>query len=326
MYQKFFLLSITIVLSLLSIPGICSSNNAEVQPKSGVLIPDLFNLKTAEDQELTYVDGKVYGITFDNNGNLYAAKNGNEIIKITPDGKAVTFCKLDPANSSEKTYIWSLQLGSDGLIYASAMDRLLKITLEGKVSTLFIDPSQKLMSVEFDLKGNLYVTSDTKIYKFTPSLEKSLFIDCGGTSGYLGLTDLKFDAGFKNLYVANYNDRQQYKYPLKADGTPGEKQIIFDTKWLVNKVGSAHPSWLNIASKAHPSWFSFDNKGNLYISLEDIYSVLKIGGDNSYTIYEINKSFFVSTIAFGQKGFDPKAIYTTGYKDGKIHKMDFSNN
>ena len=310
--------------SFLALPVIGSTTtNTEIRPSQASIVPETFALKQVENQELVTVGGRVYGITFDNRGSMYVAKNGNELVKITPDGKGVTFCQLDAANSSPSTYIWSLRLGKDGNIYAAAMDRLLKITPEGKAETMFQDPSLKLMSVDFDRQGNLYAASGTQIFKYTPALEKSLFIDCGGTSGYLGLADLKFDPGFNNLYVSNYNNQQLYKYPLKSDGTAGEKKVILDTKWLAAKVGSARPNWYTIAGKAHPSWFSFDGQGNLYVSLEDIYSVLKIGTDNSYTIYEIEKSFFVSTIAFGKNGFEQKSIYTPGYKDGSVHKLNF---
>jgi hypothetical protein len=192
-------------------------------------------------------------------------------------------------------------------------------------ATLIMEPDVFPQGIEFDAEKNIYLTSGLKIFKYTPSLRKTVFIDRGKSIKGLALTDMKFDAGYKNLYVTNYAMQQMYKYPINSDGSAGEQITAFDGNILREGLGDQKPGWYSLLQNAHASWFSMDSSGNIYVSVENIYSILKIGTDDSYTMYEIDSPFFNSTIAFGKGDFDNASLYTPGYDDGYIHKLTFVN-
>ncbi len=279
---------------------------------------NLYQTKMRVDQKIFNLGGKLCGITYDNY-NLYVARNGNEILKINIFGRTSIVCKLDDSNSSNDTYIRSLKFGKDGVIYAAASDRLLKITLDGKVTTIIYDPNIKPMGVELDQKGCIYIASEMKVFKYNPSLEKSLLIDCGEATTSFGLTDLKFDSKFKNLYVANYRDKQVYGYPINTDGSVGKQQLLFDSKVFTAKL---IPSDSSLVANAYPGWLSVDGFGNLYISMENTGSILEIEASGSYILYKLDHKFSNSTIANRPYGGE---LYIVGSDDGKVHKMDLSD-
>lgn len=279
-------------------------------------VPAQFETVKAKAELFANIGGKIYGIAFDDRGYMYVVKNGNEIMKVSPEGKISSLCKL------HGEYCWSLTRGADGNLYAPAGDRVLKITPEGTVSDVINDPEVKPMSMEFDKEGNMYIASESKVFKFTPRLEKSLFVDCRGSliQG-IGLGGLAFDADFTTLYIADYSEKKLFRLAIHSDGTAGEKEIIFDSLWLKKKIGESRPGWLPIYENARATWFAVDDKGNVFVSLEEIHSILKIGMDKSYSIAELEAPFFISTIAFGGKGFDGDILYCTGYKDGMVHQV-----
>jgi len=55
---------------------------------------------------------------FDDQGNLFVAKNGLEIYMVNSDGKSALFCKVE--NVSSKTTIWNMRFGPDKNMYAAA--------------------------------------------------------------------------------------------------------------------------------------------------------------------------------------------------------------
>jgi sugar lactone lactonase YvrE len=271
--------------------------------------------KTVVNEKTFNLGGQLSAIASDTYGNLYVAKDGKEIVKISFSGKVKPIYKLDSNYLSQETKICSLKLAKDGTIYVAATDCLFKIAPDGQVKMLINDPDVKPVGVELDRNGNLYVISKMKVFKYNPALEKSLFVDCGGVNGSLGLTDLKFDAKAKNLYIANGRAKQVYKYPVQKDGRAGKQQIIVDLNELAAQINPFNSTALG---KVNPSWLATDDFGVLYVSLENTSSILGIGTDGSYTLYKINPIFSNTAISnhIGNKGF-----YITS-NDGKVHRIN----
>jgi sugar lactone lactonase YvrE len=283
-----------------------------------------FQLRRMTSRPFAKLGGSVYGSALGRDGRLYVVRDGREILRVDPDGSATPFYELDAANSTAATRIWSLRVGPDGCFYACGMDRVLRVTPEGRASTVLVDALQKIASVEFDARGQLYYVNGTQVRKFTPGAGSSLDIECGGQIGYVGLTDLKFDASGRNLYVTHFNDQELHRYPIAADGTVGPRQVILDARTLANRMGAARPGWYASAATVRPSWFVMDERGELFVSLEEIHSVLHLGTDGAMTIHEIDPAIFDSTLTFGRGAYGERTIYTPGFKDGVVHRLDFA--
>lgn len=195
-----------------------------------------YKLGTVKDEKLMEVGGRPYCIAFGSDGVMYAAKERDEIVKITPDGKVSPFFKTDETNSQMGvTTIWTVQMGPDGNLYVPAGDRMFKISPDGKATTLIKDPEVFPAGVTFDSAGNFYVTSGRKIFKYTSTLEKSVFVDDGKSINMIIYMDIKFDKDCKNLYVSNYPAQQLYKYPIMSDGSAGSQEIIFEVLKTLDK-------------------------------------------------------------------------------------------
>jgi sugar lactone lactonase YvrE len=283
-----------------------------------------FRLRRMTARPFAKLGGNVYGSALGRDGRLYVVRDGREILRIDPDGTAVPFCRLDAENSTAATRIWSLRVGPDGCFYACGMDRVLRVTPEGQVSTVLVDALQKIASVEFDARGQLYYVNGTQVRKYTPGVGSTLYIECGGKVGYVGLTDLKFDASGRNLYVTHFNDQELLRYAIAPDGTAGPREVILDARTLADRMGATRPGWYASANSVRPSWFAQDDRGELFVSLEEIHSVLHLGADGAMTIHEIDPAIFDSTLTFGRGAYGERTIYTPGFKDGIVHRLDFA--
>jgi hypothetical protein len=301
-----------LVLLILSLTTtiVCFADDEQIGP-----IFNSYLTKTVSDERTYNLGGQLCAIAHDTHGNLYVAKNGDEIVKVNYYGKVKPVYKLDSLSSG--TYIRSLKTAKDGTLYVAATDRLFKIAPDGKATTLINDPDVKPTSVELDQKGNMYVISGMKVFKYNAALEKSLFIDCGGTRDLsLELTDLKFDFKAKNMYIANGQIKQVYKYPIQADGNAGKQQIIVDLNELGVKINPFNHA---ILGTVNPSWLAVNCFGDLYVSLENTGSILEISANGNYILYQIDPKFSNATIV---NQMSEHKLYIIGKNDGKVHRID----
>lgn len=263
------------------------------------------------------------GIVIDDNNVMYVAKEGKDIVKVTPDGKSQTLCsirslpegesKSDPHMSFTSPFIWDMIIDKNNIIYAAAQDRILKITMDGKVSTIIQDDFQGLFGasgIEVDDKGNIYVTNGSSVNKYSKNFKKEIFID-GDKIDTKDVNlpyafSLEFDADYKNLYVGNRAPDSILKFPIESNGKAGkpstvaQKTVTCPHKLaLVDNILYACPGHSGFILKN-------DLSGNqsFYIAGSDI--------DNA-------------SFAFGKKDFGQHIVYFTSITSGKIYKYDLEN-
>ena len=301
-----------------------TQTNKEVSTKTQQQSADTTKDKPYMAEVFADLGGKsAGGIVFDDNNVMYVAKEGKDIIKVTPDGKFETLCsirslpegdpKLDPHMSFISPFVWDMVIDKEKNIYAAAQDRILKITMDGKVSTIIKDDFGGLFGasgIDVDGNGNIYVTNGNKINKYNKNLEKEVFID-GDTVKMDGAVlsyafSLKLDADCKNLYIGNRAPDSILKFPIEADGKAGTPSLVTKNIYtcphklaLIDNILYACPGHSGLILKNDLS-----GNQNFYIAGTEI--------DNA-------------SFAFGKKDFGQHIVYFTSLTSGKIFKYDLDN-
>jgi hypothetical protein len=280
-----------------------------------LLIPELLGScsKSIESPQITsFLDElpvRIVGMTFDSNGDMYVGTIENlaqkRILRITHDGKISTFISI------ECFAIEYLKTGKNDTVYASIITnnieggaQIVKIPQDG-TSSLFSDGFTQPVGITFDLKDNMYVVDamTKKVYKITPSKEKSVFIDLGMNpevpdNFYHGID---FDDEYRSLYIAGLNTGNMgnlLKYPINAEGEPGEPIIISDH---YSKHVVVH--------------------NNVVYSTIDVSSLLIINEDGTQKVINnplLNEGM---NLSFGQKEFGDNTLYINTFN--KIVKVSW---
>ena len=197
--------------------------------------------KSSESPEINlFMDelpARIIGMTFDSKSDMYVGTIENSaqkrILKISHDGKISTF------KSIECFAIEFLKAGRNDTICASVITtntdggaQIVKIAQDATIS-LFSEGFTQPVGITFDLDDNMYVIDamTKKVYRISPSKEKTVFIDLGmdqniSNNFYHGID---FDDECKNLYVAGLNTGSSgnlVKYPINTEGEPGGPIII----------------------------------------------------------------------------------------------------
>ncbi len=266
------------------------------------------------------------GIISDGHGNMFVGKDG-ALLKITPEGKTAEFCSLaDLPKGKDYSFpsplIWDMAFDGNGNIIAASQDRILRIAPDGAVTTLIREDFDGLIGasgVALDKSGCMYVTSGNKILKYTPRMEKTVFIDASKNKIKMNWQGqefdiemksfifLAFDPGYRNLYVSEFFSASLLKYPIRADGTPGDPVILFN---LYTDDLSQAP--LNVV---------FGDRGSLYVSYDMSSKLLKIDRNGKKGIVPMEGKIRNHIIAFGGKGFDEECIYFTTYSGDFVYKI-----
>lgn len=252
---------------------------------------------------------QIMGLTFDSKGNMYVATYEDQlpkrILKITHDGEISTLISI------ECFAIENIIADKNDSIYASVIidvaeggAKIFKITHDAKMS-LFSEGFTQPVGITFDLEDNLFVVDAMakKVYKISPSKEKSIYIDLGidpdvPDNFYHGID---FDNNCKNLFIAGLNNGgtgNLLRYPINADGNPGDPIIISDH---LSKHVEVH--------------------NNIVYATIDYCSLLIINEDGSQEI--INDPLLTSgmNLCFGQKEFGESTLYINSFD--KIVEVNF---
>ncbi len=257
---------------------------------------------------------------------MFVGKNG-ALVKVTPDGKTAEFCSLRDLPKGKdynllSPLIWGMEFDANDNIIAAAQDRILRIAPNGAVTTLIREDFDGFIGasgVALDENGSMYVTSGNKILKYTPGLEKSVFIDASKKNlkmEWQGLEfdiemksffPLAFDPEYRNLYVSEFSSSTLLKYPIGADGKPGEPVILFNL----------YPDDLEQA----PFNVIFGDRGSIYVSNDYSPRILKIDANGRKGVIQIEGKMRNHIIAFGGKGFEEECIYFTTYDGDYVYKI-----
>jgi hypothetical protein len=263
------------------------------------------------------------GIVCDDQGRMYVGRDG-AILKIASDGSVSRFCDLTGLPIGKDYYFhsplaWQMLIDQDGGIIAAAQDRILRITPNGSVTTLIKSDFDAFVGgIARDKAGNLYISCGAKVFKFTPQLEKSVFLDA--TGGKIPIhwqgTDfdeeitsfhfLELDPDCRNLYVNEFDHSMLLKYPIRSDGTPGNPVVLLDA--YTDDLSQAP---LNVV---------FGDKGNIYVSNDISARIFKIDANGAKTIITLPPKTRNHLISFGGKGFAPGYLYFTTLDGDAVYR------
>ena len=153
-----------------------------------------------------------------------------------------------------------------------------KATASGATS-IFASTSSGPSGLAFDSAGDLFVSLNGTIMKYTPDGAGSIFATTSSTLG----GGLAFDSA-DNLYVTDFSSGSIEKF------TPQGAQSVFANSGL-----------------SEPSALAFDSAGNLYVANDGDYS----GGPNG-TITKISPTGAASTFATGFSDAEGLAFDVSG--------------
>lgn len=238
---------------------------------------------------------RLFGITIGNDSIMYivggdvsAVGKYGYVSKVTPDGKEIQFVKFKSSFVGP-----GVDVDNDGNLFIAGGNNIYKITKDGKVDTL-LTGFNGAFDIKVDPKGNLYIADhkEDKIYKVTPQLQKTLFIDNHASSlGSFVLGGLDFDKDFKYLYSVEESKKIIRKYPLIDDGTAGEPETI-----LLNA----------------PAIYSFDidKDGNLFSTDYNKAEFVKVDREGHLTTLS-SKAGLKSPMGFsmGKPGFHENSLF-----------------
>lgn len=242
------------------------------------------------------------GVVVDYSGNIYVGNRKTNILsKVTQDGEVSDFVEV-PCEE-----LLCMTIDKDNNLYVAGKDKLFKIDEKGKIDILASDFTCA-DDVRLDLDGNIYVTDsfEDRVYKVTPDLQKSIFIDSDLDDNNINrgwyITGLTFDENFESLYITRMKDGEIVKYPFKSDCTVGEPKTV-------------------ISDLPEPDHLEVDNKGNLYITLFRQGTLVRL--DLEGNIQEICKNVFgyATGIAFGKVDDDRNYLYLADYKTDTLYRI-----
>jgi hypothetical protein len=277
------------------------------------------------------INGKVgAGIVFDDKGGMYVGKNG-AILKVAPNGSVSQFCDLTVLPSGPAGYgfrsplAWEMIVDPDGSIVVAAQDRILRVAPDGSVTTLIEDGFDSFVGgIARDKAGNLYVANGARVFKFTPQLEKSVFLDATGAKIPIHWQGMDFDEEItsfwfmaldpegRNFYLSEFNHGMLLKYPIRSDGTPESPIVLLD-------------SYTDDLSQA-PLNVVFGDKGNIYVSNDISARIIKIDASGKKTFIPLPPKTRNHLIAFGGKGFAQGYLYFTTLDGDAVYRTYVGEN
>ena len=170
----------------------------------------------------------IEGPCCDKDGNLYlvALKKPTDIAKVTPDGKADVWVEL-PGKSTGNGIVFD----KSGAMYVADYSghNVLKIDVKSKKVEVFAHEPK------MNQPNDLAIAPDGTIYASDPNWEKGTGqlwkVSTDGKvtklAGDMGTTNgVEVSPDGKMLYVNESVQRNVWSFPIKADGTLGEKKLL----------------------------------------------------------------------------------------------------
>ncbi|MEN6316372.1 MAG: SMP-30/gluconolactonase/LRE family protein [Clostridiaceae bacterium] len=261
---------------------------------------------TPQEVELSRIEifpeitGNLHGIAFDHSSNMFIGKDSKEIIKVTPDGKFSCFAEIT------SDVLLNMTVGNDDCLYIVAKTKVYKVTDDGKAELLFEEKefTQEFggHNIIFDSEGNMYIPYLNTIYKYTPSLQKSVFLD--GSKGDITfslIAGMAFDKEEKKFYVSDPQRNNVVRYNVNSEGN-------LDSPCVFENIPCSE-------------YIVIDCYDNAYIGDYTGSFITRITKDSSVEKIVLSGSYDCNTIAFGNKGFGSQTLYGTSHA-GKLFKIE----
>jgi hypothetical protein len=244
---------------------------------------------TVKAEVFAELEGSLHGIVMDEQGNMYVIKSGFSVLKITQDGKASQFAVVEELGTPETAnlYIFDLIFGPEAF-----------------------PGNYGACGIVFDDKGNMFVSSGSQIFRYTPDLKKSVFIDGEKETGkgIENIIGMRFDAGYQNLYFCENNNGQLIRCTLKKDGTRGELTAVFrDAEYC--------PEYVEIRGD------TIVIKGPEY---ESFYLLSKHGKEKILMETGEKKNPYIDMLRFGKTAQNSDFLYGPSNRFGKIFRINIA--
>ena len=293
-----------------------------------VLIPFLFSNKLfGQHTKLNTAFYYSSGIVVDSKGNVFVTGKNNKVIKITPQGKAELFAgggknyKEGIGKDAGFSNTTGIAIDSLDNLYVADNTRIRKITPDGLVSviagTLVAEVKDgnitsatflHLENIAIDNKGTIYATDYAPGKDWTPGkvtntgeyLVRKITAQGIVTTiqnGNEGKLILKYPRGLAcdkegNLYVCVSSSHCIKKISAEGIITTFAGQCDKTIYHSVYKEGD-----INTAVLTTPSGIAIAKNGDVYISDERLYRIIKISNQKVTTVAGNGKISFVGNIA-----------------------------
>jgi hypothetical protein len=266
-------------------------------------------------EEFAKSEGILHGIAFDGKGHMFVGKNGKEILKVTPDGSISIFAVIKEAEGRfiegpGHTFLYDMEFDKNGVLYAVAEDRVLKISGDGIVAALVekkFTGNWGACGMALDQEGNIFYAYDDKIMKLTPDGKNELFLDGAQVSPSLeAIVGIDFSDDFSSIYACDgkLGSGKLVKIPIRSDSSAGKVKVLFhDEKINVEYMAIVDNDDLIIKGPWSAAFVRVPQNGQI-----EYFKHEKIG-------------FGIQTIARGRSGFDPNALFGTHMPSGVIYKV-----
>ncbi len=288
-------------------------NNSPSSPASAT--KPAANMDLLKIEEFVKIEGLLHGIVFDDRGHMFVGKNGKEIIKVSPDGTISLFTEIKEADGyfiegPGHTFLYDMEFDSQGLLYAAAEDRILKIFKDGKIATLAEEKfsgNWGACGIALDQNDNIFFAYDNKIMKLTPEGKTELFLDGGQTRPSLSaIVGIEFAPDHRHLFACDgkLGSGKLVRISISSDGSPGTVDLLYHDK------------------KLNTEYIAFDKQYNPIVKGPWSTSFIRVGKDGKVeSLKHADIGFGIQTIARGGRGFDQDALYGTQMPVGVIYKI-----
>jgi gluconolactonase len=202
-----------------------------------VSVAPLVDVRAAEQEKLfsaepltdsTSFTAGIEGPACDAAGNVYAVsyQDRANIGRVTPDGKAALFVELDEGSAGN-----GIRFDTSGMMYVADYKghNILKIDPQSKEIKVLAheDRMSQPNDIAIGPDGVLYASDPNwgkgtgQIWRIDPAGKVTLLAgDLGTTNG------IEVSPDGKTLYVNESVQRNVWAFPLKEDGTAGEKRLV----------------------------------------------------------------------------------------------------
>lgn len=270
--------------------------------QDGVDRQELMNAPSIELDSAAVVlpmETEIHALAFDHHGTMYVAGKC-DVYRITPEKAVTHFASL--ADRDTMTSIWSMRFGADGRLYCAAHDRIVAIAHDGSQQVIiqekFTGPCGAT-DLRFDQSGALYVAYDRFIARYDSTGKKSIFIDGGKFQRPIQwAVGMEFSSDERTMFVADCG--ASYVYTVRLGGDD------------LYRTAEIHPT-------VYGQYFTRDRRGTVYLTSmgghKKAPELVLFRTDNSLMTLRCrqkppqNEQRYKKTIAFGDAGFDERAVY-----------------